>query len=405
VDDGSSDGSAAVAKEFGANVISSANRGPATARNLGASVAKGDILLFLDADVCPHPDVVSRVIWTFEMDPTLDAFIGSYDDSPGSQDFLSQYRNLMHCFVHQDGRRQACSFWTGCGAIRRAVFLSHGGFDQTYRAIEDIELGYRLAQGGRKVLLDKDLQVKHLKHWTFWNLVRTDILVRGIPWTELILRDGRMPNDLNIQIRERVSVALAFIFFGFAAEATLRYGGYFLTPFVAILIFLLAMYWVGSPARPPSKGVRVFMAAVVVGFVWLAHAHRMMPIVAPVLLGYALLFLRGHFVNDKKRRHYITGLAYVIYLLSAVIFTLTFLPHRIFVFGIYAVLILVVAINLDFYRFFGSKRGRITALAVIPLHLLYHFYNGVSFIIGSIKHTWSVLAKKKRRPVLLANDR
>src|SRR5580704_5352810 len=73
VDDGSTDDSAAVAREFGATVISSPHRGPAAARNLGAKAANGDILLFLDADVCVQSDTVWRVLWNFEADPTLDA--------------------------------------------------------------------------------------------------------------------------------------------------------------------------------------------------------------------------------------------------------------------------------------------------------------------------------------------
>jgi cellulose synthase/poly-beta-1,6-N-acetylglucosamine synthase-like glycosyltransferase len=143
----------------------------------------------LDADVRVHPDTIRRVLWNFDCDPQLDAVIGSYDDSPGSEDFISLYKNLMHCFQHQHARQQACTFWSGCGAIRRDVFLAYSGFDQSYRrpAIEDIELGYRLARGNRKLILDKTLQVKHLKRWTFWNLLKTDILDRGIPWTELIL--------------------------------------------------------------------------------------------------------------------------------------------------------------------------------------------------------------------------
>ena len=155
----------------------------------------------MDSDVCVHPDTLERLRQDFQADPTLDALIGSYDASPASPDFLSQYKNLMHYFVHQHGRQDACTFWSGCGAIRRELFLEHAGFDESYErpAVEDIELGYRLRKAGRKVLLDKGLQVKHLKRWTFWGLVKTDILDRGIPWTELILRDRRMPNDLNLE--------------------------------------------------------------------------------------------------------------------------------------------------------------------------------------------------------------
>jgi GT2 family glycosyltransferase len=396
VDDGSTDGSAAVAREFGAQVVSSSHGGPATARNLGAAEAKGDILLFLDADVCVQQDTISRVLWNFEADPSLDALIGSYDDQPGSEDFLSQYRNLMHCFVHQQGNPKASTFWTGCGAIRRTVFVANSGFDENLK-IEDIELGYRLARAQRKLLLDKQLQVKHLKRWTFWNLVKTDILIRGIPWTELILRDRRMPNDLNLQVSERISVALMFVLFGLALEGTVRYGGYFLTPFVAILIFLLAMYWVGSPGRPQPKGVTLLMTGVVGGFVLLAYVHSMLPMVPPVLLGYAILFIRGRYVRDKRERHVVTGLIYILYLLFAVLFTVTFLPRRPVVFGVYAVLLLVVFINREFYIFFGKKRGRITALAVIPFHLLYHFYNGISFIVGAIRYACKATLSSWRR--------
>src|SRR5262249_46313270 len=151
--------------------------------------AKADIVFFIDSDVRAYPDTLARVFSAFSQDPDLSALIGSYDDSPDSPDFLSQYKNLMHCYTHQTARQKASTFWTGCGAIRRNVFLELSGFDeQRYRrpAIEDIELGYRLQAGDYKIMLDRNLIVRHLKKWTFWGLVKTDVMDRGIPWTELI---------------------------------------------------------------------------------------------------------------------------------------------------------------------------------------------------------------------------
>ena len=399
VDDGSTDDSAAVAGNYGVITICSERRGPAAARNLGAEAARGDILFFLDADVRVHVDTIGRVLWNFESDPQLDAVIGSYDDSPGSKDFLSQYKNLMHCFQHQQARREACTFWSGCGAIRKDVFQAYSGFDQSYKrpAIEDIELGYRLTRGKRKVVLDKTLQVKHLKRWTFWNLLKTDIVDRGIPWTELILRDRRMPNDLNVQISERISVALSFILFGLAAAGTIRYGGYFLTPFVGLLLFLLAKYWVESASLSQSKGVTLLMAGLVGGFVLLAYKNHMLPMAPPVLLGYALLFLRSRYGYSSKRRRRITGMAYAVYLLAAILFILTFLPNRPIVFAIYALLLLLVIINREFYVFFGTKMDRLSTLAVIPFHLLYHLYNGLSFIVGLTRYATRTLLQRERR--------
>src|SRR5580704_19323921 len=62
VDDGSTDGSRDVAKEFDALVLSTGERrGPAFARNLGAKSAQGDILFFIDADVCVSANTLARV--------------------------------------------------------------------------------------------------------------------------------------------------------------------------------------------------------------------------------------------------------------------------------------------------------------------------------------------------------
>src|SRR3972149_488457 len=97
--------------------------------------------------------------------------------------------------------------------IRRGVFLSAGGFSERYDrpAIEDIELGYRLKACSFKLRLDKNLQGKHLKKWTLRSLLRSDILARGVPWTELILRDGALVNDLNLQTHNRVSVVTIYV--------------------------------------------------------------------------------------------------------------------------------------------------------------------------------------------------
>ena len=142
--------------ELGAQVLETPiARGPARARNLGAKKATSDILLFLDSDVTIMPDIIKRVSDIFLEDPYLAAVFGSYDDEPAAANFLSQYKNLIHHYVHQTGRREASTFWGACGAIRREVFLSLGGFDETYRqpSVEDIELGYRLKKGGYQVRL------------------------------------------------------------------------------------------------------------------------------------------------------------------------------------------------------------------------------------------------------------
>jgi GT2 family glycosyltransferase len=214
VDDASSDGAKAVAERHGARVISLSQRqGPAHARNLGALHARGDVILFLDADVRIHNDAISCILAHFRSDTSLAAVMGAYDDSPAAAPFVSQYRNLLHCFTHRAGRREASTFWTACGAIRKEVFLSSGGLDERFGrpAIEDLEFGARLKADGGRILLDSAIQVQHLKCWTLTRMIKTDVFDRGIPWTLLILGTGSMPDDLNLRWSQRLSVALAFL--------------------------------------------------------------------------------------------------------------------------------------------------------------------------------------------------
>jgi GT2 family glycosyltransferase len=220
VDDSSTDDSAEVARRAGASVIHTPSRmGPAAARNCGAALAKSDLLVFLDSDVCLHPGTLSRIQARFDNDARLAALIGSYDDEPESPGLVSQYKNLLHHFMHQHSRRDASTFWTGCGAIRRHVFARLGGFDQRYLrpSIEDIALGCRLRRAGYRIALDTAVQVKHLKRWTLASLIRTDIFDRALPWTRLILRSASLPNDLNLSVAERCNAVLALVLAALAA--------------------------------------------------------------------------------------------------------------------------------------------------------------------------------------------
>jgi len=212
--DGHSDGARECAVEAGARVLSlPVPAGPAAARNAGAAAARGDILLFVDADVAVPPDLVGRVAALMDAEPGLSAVMGSYDDDPGDRRFLSQYRNLLHHYIHQTGREDASTFWCACGAVRRGAFLGVGGLDPGFGGamIEDIELGHRLKAAGHRIRLCKDLQVTHLKRWTALSMVRTDVLARAVPWTRLVLRSRAMPNDLNLRTGARASVVLTAV--------------------------------------------------------------------------------------------------------------------------------------------------------------------------------------------------
>ncbi|HEX8137899.1 MAG TPA: glycosyltransferase [Pyrinomonadaceae bacterium] len=288
VDDCSTDESADVARLGGARVFRLESRsGPAAARNRGAREASGSVLLFVDSDVLVKPSTVARVSAHFQAKPGLAALFGSYDDAPAATNFVSQYKNLLHHFVHQQGSREAGTFWAGCGAIRREIFFRVGGFNDTvYGApsIEDIELGYRLRDAGFDIMLDRSVQVRHLKRWTLASLLRTDIFRRAAPWSKLMLERGSIPADLNLRMRERLS-ALATV-----SALTLLASG-FISPslfspallLLAILFFLnrklYAFFWrrrglLFLAGAVPLHLLYYCYSTVVFALCWLFHIFR-----------------------------------------------------------------------------------------------------------------------------------
>lgn len=212
VDDGSDDDSAGLARALGARVLSlGRNQGAAAARNHGVAASRAPLVCFVDADVAVHPDALERLRRRLSTEPGLAAVFGSYDDSPSAQGLVSRYRNLLHHHTHQTGRRDAATFWTGLGAVRRSAFEAIGGFD-TERfgrcGMEDVDLGDRLRRSGRRIALDPRAQGTHLKAWSLWSMIRTDVLNRAIPWARLTLERRSAPNDLNLRLGQRASVAL-----------------------------------------------------------------------------------------------------------------------------------------------------------------------------------------------------
>lgn len=205
--------SAAQGRGFEVLVLENAP-GVSAARNAGASRATTRFVAFLDSDVVPRRDHLQKAISALRTQPVAVAAFGSYDDSPAAPGLVSRYRNLLHHFTHQNGKRDAQSFWAACGICETEVFRLAGGFDETYRVpcIEDIAFGYKLRRAGYSIVLDPTWQVKHLKKWTWRDLVFTDIGRRAIPWTLLLLREGRLDNDLNIDSRSRWSALLVAAF-------------------------------------------------------------------------------------------------------------------------------------------------------------------------------------------------
>lgn len=191
VDDGSSDDSVAIASAYADLVIRlpEPSHGPGYARNRGVERARGECVVFLDADVVVRPDTLTRLAETMMTRSDVDAVFGAYCDEPEAAGVVSKYRNLLHHYTHAQEPGEAQTFWAGCGCVRRAVLVDVGMYDEwrfSRPQIEDVELGYRLSANGHRILLQPEIQVTHLKRWTFRGMLKADFMDRGVPWARLL---------------------------------------------------------------------------------------------------------------------------------------------------------------------------------------------------------------------------
>ena len=214
VDDGSTDGTAAVAGRFPVTLVSLDRcSGVAAARNQGAERASRPVLFFVDADVVLHLDAVHRGRAHFT-DASVDGVIGSYDDQPEARAIVSQFKNLAHHYFHQRAAGRVGSFWGACGFVRHDVFKTSGGFDQgrfSRPSIEDVELGWRISDRGGHLVLDPEVQATHLKRWTLRSLIHTDVFCRAVPWVRWSLERRRFGNELNASPLQQIALAVAVL--------------------------------------------------------------------------------------------------------------------------------------------------------------------------------------------------
>jgi len=213
VDDGSTDEThARVAAHGGVRLLTQAHKGPAAARNLGAQHARGDIVLFTDADCEPAQDWLERMAAAF----------GNQEAVGAKGAYLTKQRELVARFVqieYEDkydlmlrhmAQRNGIDFVdTYAAGYRRDILVANGGFDTSFpcASVEDQEFSFRLAQQGYKLVFVPAARVYHWGHprnvWAYWrgkfNIGYWKVLVHR-RYPEKLWYDSHTPQVLKAQI-------------------------------------------------------------------------------------------------------------------------------------------------------------------------------------------------------------
>jgi glycosyltransferase involved in cell wall biosynthesis len=145
VDDGSTDGSAAVAERYPVRLVRQPNRGLSAARNAGLRASRGDILIFLDADDRLYPEAAAAAVDAFTNSPSAMLTVGRCQliDEDG-RPLLTNLPRVTRDFYAELLLRNY--IWTpAMAACRRAAFDAVGAFDPRFNASADYDLYLRIA--------------------------------------------------------------------------------------------------------------------------------------------------------------------------------------------------------------------------------------------------------------------
>lgn len=159
VNDGSTDDTATILAGFGdrIRVVTQTNAGLSAARNAGFRIARGDFLMFLDADDLLRPDAVEMLMAVLSSRSEIDLVIGGWDciDERGEQIIpwhkpatTEPHKRLRDDFL----RTMALGnlFPVHAVLIRRRCFESCGVFDTELQSFEDWDLWLRMAGYGHR---------------------------------------------------------------------------------------------------------------------------------------------------------------------------------------------------------------------------------------------------------------
>ncbi len=210
VDDGSDDDSAQAAGRQGARVVRQQKKGAAAARNHGVRDAVGDIILFTDADCVCDPHWIERL-----SRPLLAGMDGAVGRC------TSQQKHWLARLVQAElderyarlGHHQKVDFLnTGNCGFRKEILLKDP-LDETFSWLEDVELSFRLASRGYRMVYVSDALVEHPHPESLWRYTIRKFhyascapaIYRRFPGKTF--SDSRTPLNRRVQL---ASLALAF---------------------------------------------------------------------------------------------------------------------------------------------------------------------------------------------------
>ena len=173
VDDGSTDDTPNIIKNYPVKIITQKNAGPSAARNTGWKAASAEIVAFTDSDCIPVPDWIEVISNHFEK-PSVGGVGGTYEtENTGS--ILATYIGEDIRFRHGRLGKEIEATGTFSVAFRKNLLEQVGGFDETYKkaTAEDFDVSFAIRKAGHKIIFEPNAIVGHYHKESFLKYIKT----------------------------------------------------------------------------------------------------------------------------------------------------------------------------------------------------------------------------------------
>lgn len=198
------------------------NAGPAAARNRGIQAARAELIVFVDDDIVPAPGLIAGHLSAHESQGDDLISIGpmltplDVELSPWvswEQRMLEKQYDLIRSGTFEVSARQ---FYTANAAVRRRHLIAAGGFDESFRRAEDVELAYRLGDRGLNFTFVEDAVGYHYAersyeswHTNAYVYGRNDVIFgrdRGQPWMFDLIREQFESRHPAVRVLTHIAV-------------------------------------------------------------------------------------------------------------------------------------------------------------------------------------------------------
>jgi len=162
----STDKTVQIAKGYTDRIITVKRKGIAAGKNAGAKVAKGNILLFIDSDTLPSPNLLSNIAKAYQNGEVVGVTCKLYALS--SKKSIRTMYKLYNKFMHLSIKFKRATIPGICNSFRKDAFDKLGGFNENLTTFEDVDLSHRANKVGKIILLPNSFVLtsdRRVKNW------------------------------------------------------------------------------------------------------------------------------------------------------------------------------------------------------------------------------------------------